>query len=127
MSSSTGCPALTIIMILRGFLTFFTSSSIEWQPMKVLPFARPSMNASTFSVVRLNTATLYPRLSTLSARFSPITARPMRPKSAGVAGMEVRGSGFGTAEEDQLQPVLAHTGFNAEAQRRKDAERTETL
>ena len=46
------------------------------------PFPRPSTNSSTFETVRLNTATVYPRLSMFSTRFSPITARPTRPMSA---------------------------------------------
>ena len=47
-----------------------------------LPLARPSTNASTFAVVRLNTATVKPWLSMFKTRFSPITARPTRPMSA---------------------------------------------
>ena len=57
MRSSTAGPALTIIITLRGFARFFTRSSSEWQPTNFLPFARPAMNSSTFSVVRLKTAT----------------------------------------------------------------------
>ena len=53
-----------------------------WQPMNFLPAPRPAMNASTFSTVRLKTATVNPLLSMLRTRFSPITARPMRPISA---------------------------------------------
>src|ERR1043166_4520681 len=83
-------------MIFRGFLTFLTSSSSEWHPIKFFPFAFSSINASTFSVVRLNTATLYPRLSIFRAKFSPITARPIKPKSAEVVAIE--GSGFGKDE-----------------------------
>src|SRR5215831_12794737 len=40
------------------------------------------MNASTLSTVRLLTATVKPRLSMLSTRFSPMTASPMSPMSA---------------------------------------------
>jgi len=66
---------------LRGGARLRTSSSMLWQPTKRLPAARPWMNWSTFSTVRLNTATLKPRLSTFRARFSPMTAKPIRPKS----------------------------------------------
>src|SRR5688572_438607 len=40
------------------------------------------MNLVITSVVRLNTATLYPWSAMFSARFSPITANPISPTSA---------------------------------------------
>ena len=51
--ASTAAPALTIRNTLRGAARLSTSSSTEWQPMMFLPFARPDVNASTFSTVRL--------------------------------------------------------------------------
>ena len=50
--------------------------------MIFFPLARPSRKASTFDVVRLKTATVNPWLSMFRTRFSPITARPIRPMSA---------------------------------------------
>ena len=82
ITSSTGGPALTMIMILRGGLSAATSSSTECVPTIFFPLARPSTNASTLEVVRLNTATVNPWLSMFRTRFSPITARPIRPISA---------------------------------------------
>ncbi len=82
MTSSTGAPALTMIMILRGRLRLETSSCTACVPTIDLSLARPLKNASTLEVVRLNTATVKPWLAMLSTRFSPITARPMSPMSA---------------------------------------------
>ena len=53
MIASTAGPALTNIISFRGRLTDLTKSSIECVPTKFFPLARPSINASTFSVVRL--------------------------------------------------------------------------
>ena len=47
MTSSTGGPALTMIMILRGRFSAATSSCGEWVPTIFFPLARPSTNAST--------------------------------------------------------------------------------
>ena len=80
--SSTACPALTIIKTLRGFSRLSTSSSRLWQPMMFLPAALPFTNLSTFSVVRLKTATVNPLDSMFMTRFSPMTARPIKPISA---------------------------------------------
>ena len=82
ITSSTGGPALTMIMIFRGRFSESTSSWTERVPTIFFPLARPSTNASTFDVVRLNTATVKPWLSMFRTRFSPITARPIRPMSA---------------------------------------------
>ena len=86
ISSSTGRPALTIIMILRGRLTASTNCSMECVPMKCLSFPRPPVKRSTTpsspGALRLYTATVKPLLSIFSARFSPITASPINPISA---------------------------------------------
>ncbi len=74
--------ALTMIMILRGALSAATSSCGDRVPTIFFPLARPSTNASTREVVRLNTATVKPWLSMFRTRFSPITARPTSPMSA---------------------------------------------
>ncbi len=58
MKSSTGLPAFTNIITLRGFFNDSHNSLIERVPIKFLPAPRPSMNLSTFSTVRLNTATV---------------------------------------------------------------------
>ena len=50
--------------------------------MKFLPLRAAGMNSSTRATVRLYTATRKPLLSMFSAKFSPITASPMRPMSA---------------------------------------------
>ena len=50
--------------------------------MMFLPAARPLTNLSTFSTVRLNTATVKPFDSMFMTRFSPMTARPIRPMLA---------------------------------------------
>src|SRR5215471_1726441 len=66
----------------RGVFKAATSSRSECRPMIFLPAPRPFMKSSTFSTVRLLTATVKPRLSMFSTRFSPITARPISPISA---------------------------------------------
>ena len=50
--------------------------------MIFLPLARPLMKSSTLETVRLKQATVNPLLSMFRMRFSPMTARPMRPMSA---------------------------------------------
>ena len=84
--SSTGAPALIIIMMTRGRLTASTSSSIEWAGIKFFPLPRPFTKRSTIpsspGKLRLYTATVKPLLSMFRARFSPITARPISPISA---------------------------------------------
>ena len=82
ITRSTAGPAWTMSIIRRGLASFETNSSADQAPVMVLPTARPARNASTFDVVRLYTATVYPRLAMLSTRFSPMTASPMTPMSA---------------------------------------------
>ena len=53
MKSSTGCPALTISMTLRGFSSSSHSSATLFAPAMFLPFARPARKRSVFSAVRL--------------------------------------------------------------------------
>ena len=83
--SSTGAPALIIIMMTRGRLTASTSSSIECRD-KILPLAaavhKTIHHPSSPGKLRLYTATVKPLLSIFRARFSPITARPISPISA---------------------------------------------
>ena len=45
------------------------------------PLARPLTKFSTLSVERLNAVTVYPLLAMFKTRFSPITARPIKPIS----------------------------------------------
>ena len=82
IKSSTGCPALTINITLRGRLNEAANSSRECVPIMFLPLALPLINSSTFETVRLKTATVKPLLSIFRTRFSPITARPINPISA---------------------------------------------
>ena len=79
---STAAPAFTIMNTLRGFARDATNSCIECAPMMLRPLALPFTKASTFSTVRLNTATVNPFDSMFMMRFSPMTASPMRPMSA---------------------------------------------
>ena len=79
---STALPAFTIMKTFRGLARLSTSSWRLWQPMMFLPAARPLTKASTLEVVRLKTATVKPLDSMFMTRFSPMTARPMRPISA---------------------------------------------
>jgi hypothetical protein len=71
-----------IIITFRGRFSAATNSLTERQPMIFFPRARPAKNCSTRATVRLNTATVKPWLSMFSTRFSPMTARPIRPMSA---------------------------------------------
>ena len=98
MTASTAAPALTIIITFRGFLSDATSSLTERAPTSFFPFPRPPTNLSTTLVVRLNTATVYPRDSMFRTRFSPITARPISPMSAAgeaMCGVPSGGTGSG--------------------------------
>ena len=79
--STASCPAWTMSITRRGFASFEMNSSGDRAPTMALPAARPARNASTFEVVRLYTATVYPRLAMLSTRFSPMTASPTTPMS----------------------------------------------
>ena len=81
MTMSTGLPALTMIIALRGRLSAATNSSIVLVAVIRLPEARPSANFSVTLVVRLKTATEKPLLSMFKTRFSPMTARPIKPMS----------------------------------------------
>ncbi len=80
--SSTGLPALTISITFRGTERLACKSSNVRQPMMFLPAALPLTKLSTFSTVRLYTATVKPLDSMFIARFSPITASPIKPISA---------------------------------------------
>ncbi len=82
MKSSTGFPAFTSIITLRGRSREATSSSMLRAPMNFFPEPRPWMKASTFDTVLLYTATVNPLLSMFNTRFSPITANPINPMSA---------------------------------------------
>src|SRR5437763_4244497 len=81
MVMSTGLPALIIIMMRRGRSRLRTKSSNVFVPVICLPgfFAT---KRSTHSPSRFHTATEKPCSSTLSARFSPITPRPIIPNCA---------------------------------------------
>ena len=81
MTASTGAPALTMIIALRGRLKRSDKFFDRAQPEIFFPLPRSAMNFSVTSVVRLKTATEKPFDSMLSARFSPITPRPMIPIS----------------------------------------------
>ncbi len=81
MSSSTALPALTSMMILRGFFSEETNSSTVCAPKNFLPWPRPLMKSSTLEVVRLNTEMGKPLLSMFKAMFSPMTASPISPIS----------------------------------------------
>ena len=78
---STTSPALTMIITRRGVFSTLQSSSIECVPTTWVPFASSAIKSSTFDVVRLKTATLYPWSFMFRTRFCPITARPIRPMS----------------------------------------------
>ena len=81
ITASTGAPAFTMIIALRGRVSAPTNSSIVRVGVIFLSLARPAANLSVTSVVRLKTATENPLESMFRTRFSPITARPMRPIS----------------------------------------------
>ncbi len=51
---------MTSIIILRGFLSFWTNSLIEWAPTMDFPLASFSRNRSTFDTVRLKAMTVKP-------------------------------------------------------------------
>ena len=82
MKSSTGWPALTISMTLCGRFRLAISSLMLCAPMMFLPLPRPFTKSSTLLTVRLKQATVNPLLSMFRIRFSPMTARPIRPMSA---------------------------------------------
>ena len=72
-----------MIMILRGRFSAATSSSTEWHADDLLALGRARRRTHRpCDVVRLKTATVKPWLSMFRTRFSPITARPIRPMSA---------------------------------------------
>ena len=55
--------------------------------MMLSPLARPSTKFFTLEVVRLYTATVKPLDSMFITRFSPMTARPIRPISAFIVSL----------------------------------------
>ncbi len=79
--SSTGLPAFTRRIILRGVSRLATNSLRVLLPCNLSPdsFPKSLINLSVFSVVRLNTLIENPLFAILRARFAPIVARPMRP------------------------------------------------
>src|SRR4051812_37477517 len=81
MVMSTGSPALIIIMIRRGRSSDAANSSNVFVPTSCLPGCFATKR-STHSPSRFQTATGKPCSSTLSARFSPITPRPIMPNDA---------------------------------------------
>ena len=82
INSSTGAPAFTINITLRGRFKRRKNSSRECAPATFVPLAGPCKKSSTLLTVRLNTATQKPFSSIFKTRFWPITARPMSPISA---------------------------------------------
>src|SRR3990172_3987971 len=78
---STGGPALIMRTIRRGERSAATSSAAVSAPMIVVPAAGPARNSSVRAAVRLCTTTENPWSAMLSARFCPMTARPIRPMS----------------------------------------------
>ena len=89
MTASTAAPAFTISITLRGRERLPTNSAKVCAPNIRLPGCAAT-NSRVTSVLRLNTLTAKPRLSTFSTRFWPITARPMRPKSFITLGGSLR-------------------------------------
>src|SRR5262249_33151444 len=85
--SSTGAPALIIIMMRRGRASFFTNSSRACAPTSFFP-ELSARNASVISGSRFHTATENPWSSTFRARSRPITARPIIPKPAGIVFLQ---------------------------------------
>ena len=81
ITESTGGPAFTINIAIRGFLSASTNSSSVCVGWMFFPLARPAANLSVTSVVRLNTATEKPLDSMFRTRFSPMTPRPIMPIS----------------------------------------------
>ena len=91
ITASTAVPALTMIMIFRGFARLETNSSIDRVGKICFPDARFAANFSVTSVVRLKIETEKPLLSMLSTRFSPMTARPISPISDGFMSLRAEG------------------------------------
>jgi hypothetical protein len=81
MTASTGPPAFTMIIALRGRFSAPTNSSMVRAGTMFFPFAFPAANFSVTSTVRLKTATVNPFDSMFRTRFSPMTARPISPIS----------------------------------------------
>ncbi len=79
MTPSTGPPALTMMMILRGRSRAATNSSLDSVPVKSASSPYSSMKWRVFSGLRLWTATDQPLRPIFRARFAPITARPVTP------------------------------------------------
>ena len=86
ITASTGLPALTITMILRGVSSASTKSSIVSQPVNGPSWPYSFMNSVVFAVVRLCTAVGVPRRAMLRARLAPITASPVTPMRAPEVG-----------------------------------------
>ena len=91
MTASTGPPAFTRMIILRGLLIDLTKAFSCLNPMSPPGVSGFSFtNFSVVAVVLLKTATLKPWSAMLSTRFCPMTARPMSPMSAvGVAFLAI--------------------------------------
>ena len=80
ITASTGAPACTITRMRRGEVKLSTKACKVSVARMRLPTCCAT-KACVVVVVRLNTLTANPRLSMLSTRFWPITARPIRPMS----------------------------------------------
>src|SRR5690606_11892354 len=76
---STGAPAFTMTMILRGRSSAWTNSSMLSLPVKAPSFPKSARNFLVRSEVRLCTATGNPCLAMLRARLAPMTASPVTP------------------------------------------------
>src|SRR5581483_9745566 len=85
---STGLPAIIIIRMRRGFASDCTNSFKSPLPV-ILRSLCSCRNFVTHSASRFQTATRCPWSSTFSARFCPITPRPMTPNCAEPTAAEV--------------------------------------
>ena len=79
---STAGPALTMIMTLRGRFSAATSSLTEWQPTMRLALGPAGEEVVDLRRGAVEDGDVKPWLSMFRTRFSPMTARPIRPMSA---------------------------------------------
>ena len=110
MTSSVGCPALTMTITARGRSRDATNAAIESDGTNEPSSPCCATSDSVRAVVRLCSATVWPCRARLRARFRPMTARPLTPMFAGARSL-MTSTVVAAFPCVILELVLIHGGF----------------